>query len=164
MALAIDPFVDVERRLSGRSPARALALGLAHVLEREVLLCGPRAACLAPQLQRRGAQIALAPLVWVALDCLVRQLFDVIVVDAETPHGLALVSALKQRVPMQGISDDILDSARARNGRAPVLVPPLDDETEYAVIIRPPELAFIERVDRVPLVDAILGIQERRPQ
>jgi len=144
-------------------PRRALALdlevidgdGKRKVPERRALVYAQQVEVLERRLRERGVAITHAADANEAVKRLATERFDVVVLDAHAPGGgLTLVKAVKLGVGVVDVPAGVRTEANQRARDTPFVVLPLSG-TEYAVIVRPPMLAFLEDGAGVSVEDAI---------
>ena len=117
-----------------------LALGLEAGEERKILVLGSIDRFLERRLENAGAKLAKTSTILEAQRALV--------------HGaLDLVKTMKL-----GGSAASLRSAADRHVHVPFFVLPFGGETEYAIIVRPPLLAYLEDEQTLPLAEAVLKL------
>lgn len=80
---------------------------------------------------------------------------------ATAPFGLDLVKRLKLEPTRGEAGAEVVELARARNPLIPVFLTPLPGESEYAVIVKPPGVCFLEDVLTLPLHLAVLRLELR---
>ncbi len=132
-------------------PRLALALDLAE--PRKLLVLGSIGRLLERRLEGAGARLARTATILEAQRALVAQTFDAVLVQPEVHGALDLVKAMKL-----GGSAASLRSAADRHSLVPFFVVPFVGETEYAVIIRPPVVAYLEDEQTLPLAEAVLKL------
>jgi CheY-like chemotaxis protein len=149
------PHEALREELAAGVPRRVirpdLALGRG---DRHVLLLSARHRQLHEQLEQRGAEVYPASDVAAAKQLLREAHFDVIAIDPEVPGAIQLVKMLKLRV--EGTLPPALQRVRKNQPYLPVVVLPLSDDSEYAVVVRAPVLAYLESERRLSLVRAIM--------
>ncbi|MBI5480006.1 MAG: hypothetical protein HY906_14160 [Deltaproteobacteria bacterium] len=143
-------------------PRDALALDLAYVEGRRVLALGSVDEGLLVSLEANGAKVVRAGGTEEAVALMAFQPFDVLVVDPEAPDGISFVKAVKMGAALLGVPAEQLRRAAQQHEYAPVILLPFPDEDEYAVLILPPEVAYLEKIGRLPLVNAIMHLDVRR--
>ncbi|MGC4113307.1 MAG: hypothetical protein QM765_01240 [Myxococcales bacterium] len=132
-------------------PRLALA---ADVLEhRKLLVLGAIDRFLERRLEGAGAKLAKTSTILEAQRALVAQTFDAVLVQPEVHGALDLVKTMKL-----GGTAASLRSASDRHVHVPFFVVPFAGETEYAVIIRPPVMAYLEDEQQLPIAEAILKL------
>jgi hypothetical protein len=134
-------------------PLRALAPDLAKIAVRKLLVLGTLPRLLERALDGAGARVALTSSILEAHRALAAQTFDVVIVEPEIPGAIDLVKKIK--LPTGAAS---LRSASDRHAFAPFFVLPFAGETEYAVVIQAPQLAFLVDAAEVPLATAVVRL------
>ncbi len=130
---------------------------------RRVLVCGTLLHATQRRLAARGATLRFVPSYFAAIDALAAEPFDVVLVEpAEDDGGLELVKAVKLGQNSFDVAPELLAQAVQRHRLTPMLVLPLANDTEYAVIVLPPEVAILEDTRTVALEDAILRLDVRK--
>ncbi len=81
---------------------------------------------------------------------------DLILVDPAAAGALAFIKTVKA-VPggLPVLPGDEIAILRDKYRRTPVMVLPLASDKEYAVILNPPKLAWLETIDVLPVLEAI---------
>jgi hypothetical protein len=85
------------------------------------------------------------------------QTFDAVLVAPEAPGAIELVKSVKL-----GAGGASLRSIADRHAHVPFFVLPFVGETEYAVIVEPPGLAYLEDERTTALADAVLRLDAWR--
>ncbi|HEY3447484.1 MAG TPA: hypothetical protein VGK67_14105 [Myxococcales bacterium] len=130
-----------------------IALGLEAVEPRKILVLGSIDRFLERRLESAGAKLAKTSSILEAQRALVAQTFDAVLVQPEVHGALDLVKTIKL-----GGSAASLRSAGDRHTAVPFFVLPFSGETEYAVIVRPPLLAYLEDEQQLPIAEAVLKL------
>jgi len=126
---------------------------------RRVLVYGALVVTTERALKARGAQLTIAKTAAEAVYHLATDDFDVVALDAQAPGGgLTLVKLLKLGVGVLDVDASVLALAQARTRDVPFVVLPLSG-IEYAVILRPPDHAYLEDGTRLSVEEAILRVQ-----
>ena len=126
---------------------------------RRVLVYGELVVTSERSLTARGAQLTIAKTAAEAVQLLAADDFDVVALDAQAPGGgLTLVKLLKLGLGVLDVDANVLARAQARTRDVPFVVLPLNG-IEYAVIVRPPDMAYLEDGTRISVEEAILRVQ-----
>lgn len=129
------------------------ALDRSAVQVRKALVLGSLPTFLDKKLEQAGVRLARTSTILEAQRALAAQTFDVVLVQPEVHGALDLVKSVKL-----GGHAASLRSAADRHVHAPFFIMPFAGETEYAVIVSPPALAFLEDEGATVLAEAILGL------
>ncbi len=148
---------------------------------RKVLVVGEIAPSLRAELSDRGASLVEFPELMGVFELLARDAFDVIVVDPFVAGGgLDFVNALKEDAVehertkatlygargnspfLRGVAPPALETlvlARARHGLTPVIVLPMRDSPNYAIVVQPPKASVLRNMNRLPVATAIMTVR-----
>jgi len=151
MSISIAGFSTAGIKFTRGMPRAALDLGT--IQPRKVLLLGALPQLVERRLEAAGARLAKTSSILEAQRALVAQTFDAVLVQPEVHGALDLVKTMKL-----GGAAASLRSAADRHAFVPFFVVPFAGETEYAVIIRPPVLAYLDDEQALPLAEAILKL------
>jgi hypothetical protein len=81
--------------------------------------------------------------------------YHAVLVDPLAADAMALVKALKWRAPCAAVSAGQVARASDRLVTAPVILLPLPGENDYAVLLAPPTLAWLEDASRLALAEVV---------
>lgn len=135
-----------------------LAIALAPAASQRILVYGAIAPALEVRLRQACVRLTFCPSVRESLLTLAWQDFDAVLVAPELPGAIELVKALKLQTHLRDVDPELVPIAARRQSRTPTFILPLTDDDQYAVILRAPDLAFLENEGHLALVDAVLRL------
>jgi hypothetical protein len=139
-------------------PKSAIAPDLVPATPRRLLVYEDLNDSDAKVLVRAGVSLARAKTPQRVLILLANEAFDAVAVDPRARDAMALVKAIKWATRFEGSSADVVRAVAQRHDRTPLFVLPIDDEPDYAILIAPPALAFLESRAVLPIAEAILRL------
>jgi hypothetical protein len=169
-------------------PSRALSLDLSLVdpnrrrpsATRKALAFGDVPTNLIRDLRSGGMDVVRAQTVRAAVERLAAETYSAVVVEAQVPRvAFSFVRAIKSHGEISlaefvldhwtfdaaegSLTDvrapsELLRQASSRNTLTPVFVLPIAGDNEYAVIVSPPRVAYLEDMNRIPVARAILKL------
>lgn len=142
-------------------PRCALAVDAALIAQRYVLVYGDMRDDLTAELEGQGVALVRARSVVDAVSLMASETFDAVVLDPRAEAALDIVRAAKFRDAGPELAPATVASAAERHAAIPFFVMPFPDEDEYAVLIKPPRVAFLESEDRIPLATAVIRLDAR---
>lgn len=98
--------------------------------------------------ERNGVELVRVLTASRALEHLARVSFRSVAVDPEAEGGIELVRQVKLAT---NLGDDAAEDAIARNLLTPFVVLPYRGEADYAVIVVPPDISYVEQTHRLRL-------------
>jgi len=114
-------------------------------------------------LRQRGAVLTRAHSAEEAVHLLAADPFDIVILDPRAPGGgLHLVTVLKLGYRTLDLPEALIQEVSSRVRLTPFIVLPEDGSTDYAVIIQPPQLSFLEDGADLRVEDAILRLNVAR--
>ncbi len=143
-------------------PRYALAVDAALIAQRYVLVYGDMRDDVTAALEGQGVALVRARTVADAVSLLASETFDAVALDPRAEAALDIVRAAKFRDAGPDLTFATVCSAADRHAAVPFFVMPFPDEDEYAVLIKPPRVAFLESESRIPLATAVIRLDARK--